>query len=128
MLIGVCLHVLFEVLGTFEFLAAGVTNVWLERDMHANVRGDVIALDGSSATAAPATGEVEVVGGAAADVNFAHMILYKVRLAILNPFFHDIFSRQASCFSEQILFSTRRNHVQLKGKEGNLSYIEGLRS
>lgn len=44
--VGVCLHVLLEILGTLEGLATEVTFVRLQWDMDTDVRGDVITLDG----------------------------------------------------------------------------------
>lgn len=69
------LDVLLEILWALECFATEVALVRLQRHMNANVRGDVIALDGGGATCAPLTGEVEVVGALAADVAFADVVL-----------------------------------------------------
>jgi hypothetical protein len=73
--IGVGLDMFLEVLGTLEGLAAEITLVRFERDMHSNVRGDVIPLDGGGATAAPLARQVEVVGALATDMAFADVFL-----------------------------------------------------
>lgn len=51
--VGVCLDMLFEILRALESLAAKVALVRLERHMDADVRGDVVALDGRGAACAP---------------------------------------------------------------------------
>jgi hypothetical protein len=73
--IGVGLDMFLEVLGTLEGLAAEITLVRFERDMHSNVRGDVIPLDGGGATAAPLARQVEVVGALATDMAFADVFI-----------------------------------------------------
>ena len=50
----------------------------LERDVDANVGGDVVSLHGRSATRAPLTRQVEVVGALAADMAFADVVLYRI--------------------------------------------------
>ena len=47
----------------------------LEWDVDSNVRGDVVTLDSRGAAATPLTGQVEVVGGFAADMALADMFL-----------------------------------------------------
>jgi len=74
-IIGVGLDMLFEILRAFEGLAAKVALVWLQGDMYAHVRGDVVALDRGCLASAPLTGEVEVVGRLATDMAFAYMVL-----------------------------------------------------
>ena len=69
------LDMLLEILGPLERLAAKVTLVWLERDVNADVRGDVVALDRRRATCAPLARQVEVVGALAPNVTLAHMVL-----------------------------------------------------
>ena len=51
-----------EVLRALECFAAELAFVRFERNMYANVGGDVITLDGGGATLAPGAGEVQVVG------------------------------------------------------------------
>lgn len=47
------LDVLLQVLRTLEGLAAEIALVRLERDVHTNVRSDVVALDGGGTAGAP---------------------------------------------------------------------------
>lgn len=69
------LDVLLQILGALEGFPAEITLVWFKRYMHADMRGDVVALDSGSATATPLAGQVEVVCALAADVTLAHMFL-----------------------------------------------------
>jgi hypothetical protein len=66
---------LLQILRALESLAAEVALVWFERDMHANVRGDVVAFDGGGSAGTPLAGEVEVVGALAADMALADVVL-----------------------------------------------------
>lgn len=67
--------VLFEILRPLESLAAEITFVWLERDMYANVRSDVITLHSRRATGTPLTSEVQVVGALAADMALTYVVV-----------------------------------------------------
>jgi len=67
--------VLLEILGALECFAAEVALVRLQRHVNSDVRGDVVTLDGSGATCAPLTCQIEVVGALATDVAFAYVIL-----------------------------------------------------
>lgn len=69
------LDMFLEVLWAFEGLATEIAFVRLEWDVDSNVRGDVVTLDRRGAAATPLTGQVEVVGGFAADVALADMFL-----------------------------------------------------
>jgi hypothetical protein len=71
----VSLHVLLEILWALECFATEVALVRLQGHMDANVRGDVVTLDGGGATCAPLTSQVEVVGALATDMAFAYVIL-----------------------------------------------------
>lgn len=73
--VGVCLDMLFKILRPLEGLAAEVALVWLERHMDADVRGNVVALDGGCATRSPLAGQVEVVGALAANMAFANVVI-----------------------------------------------------
>jgi hypothetical protein len=73
--VGMRLDMLLQVLRALELLAAELAFVGLEGDVHANVRGDVVALDGLGVAAVPRTDEVEVIGALAADVVLADMLL-----------------------------------------------------
>ena len=66
---------LLEVLWALECFATEVALVRLQGHMDANVRGDVVTLDGGGATCAPLTSQVEVVGALATDMAFAYVIL-----------------------------------------------------
>ena len=48
----------------------------LERDVDADMGGDVVALHGGRAAGTPLAGEVEVVGAFATDMAFTDMVLY----------------------------------------------------
>lgn len=74
--VGVGLDVLLQILGTLEGLAAELALVGLERNMNADVRGDVVALDGSGPARVPLAGEVQVVGALAADMALTQMLLW----------------------------------------------------
>ena len=69
---------LLQVLGTLEGLAAELALVRLERDMDANVRGDVVALHSGSAARVPLAGEAEVVGALAANMALTDVFLRSV--------------------------------------------------
>lgn len=69
------LDVLLEILRTLERLATELALVRLERDVDANVRGDVIALNSSSAARVPLASEVQVVGALAADMALTDVLL-----------------------------------------------------
>ena len=74
-LVGVGLDVLLQVLGPLEGLAAEVALVRLERDVDADVGGDVVALDGGGAAGTPQALQVEVVGALATDMSLADVFL-----------------------------------------------------
>jgi hypothetical protein len=69
------LDVLLEILGTLEALSTKVALVRLERDVDANVRGDVVALDGGGPARVPLARQVEIVGALAPNVFLADMFL-----------------------------------------------------
>jgi hypothetical protein len=73
--IGVGLDVLLKVLGTLERFAAELTLVRLQGHMDADVRGDVITLDGGGAARVPLAGEAEVVGALAANMALTDVLL-----------------------------------------------------
>ena len=70
-----CFHVFLEVLRPLEGLSAEVAFVWLEWNVDADVRGDVVAFYGGRAAGTPLAGEVEVVCALAPDMAFAYMVL-----------------------------------------------------
>lgn len=73
--VGVRLYMFLEVLWPLERLAAEVALMRLERDVDADVGGDVIAFDGRGAACSPLAGQVEVIGALATDMALAHMVL-----------------------------------------------------
>lgn len=66
---------LLQVLWSLKGFAAKVTFVRLQRNVHANVRSDVIALDGCGSAVPPLASEVQVVGALPTNVPLANMIL-----------------------------------------------------
>jgi L-rhamnose isomerase len=74
-IIGVRLYVLLEILRTLEGFAAEIALVRLQRNVHANVRGDVIALDSGSATVTPLAGQIQVVGTLATNMALTDVVL-----------------------------------------------------
>ena len=64
-----------EILRALEGLSAELALVRLERDVDADVGGDVIAFDGSGSALTPCAGQVEVVGRLAADMALTNMLL-----------------------------------------------------
>lgn len=73
--VGVCLDMLLEILRALEGLAAEVALVWLEWHMDADVRCDVVALDGGGPAGTPLAGQVQVVGAFAPDMALADVVL-----------------------------------------------------
>ena len=69
------LDMLLQILWPLERLAAEFTLVWLERHMHSNVRGNVVALDRRRVTLAPGAGQVEVIRRLAAYMALADVFL-----------------------------------------------------
>ena len=75
--ISVGLDMFLQILRAFEGLATEVASVWLERNVDADVGGDVITLYHGNVAVGPPAFEVEVVGALATNMNFANMILHK---------------------------------------------------
>jgi len=73
--ISVSLDVLLEILRSLESLSTEVALVRLEGNVDANVRCDVIALDGCDAARTPVASQVEVVCALATDVTFAYVLI-----------------------------------------------------
>jgi hypothetical protein len=69
------LDVLLQILGTLERLLAKVAFVRLQGNVHADVRRDVVSLDGGRTAGAPRAGQVQIVGRLSADMAFADMVL-----------------------------------------------------
>jgi len=72
---------LLEILWTLEGFATEVALVWLEWNMDAHVRCDVVALDSRGTACTPLAGEVQVVCRLAADVTLADVVLVCVLVA-----------------------------------------------
>jgi hypothetical protein len=70
------LDVFLKILRALEGLATEFTFVRFQGNMHANVRGDMVAFDCGGTAATPLTRQVEVIGTLAADVSFADMFLF----------------------------------------------------
>lgn len=70
-----CLDVLLEILWPLERLAAEIALVRLQGHMHADVRRDVVTLDGGRAALVPLTSQVEVVGALATNMTLADVVL-----------------------------------------------------
>lgn len=75
--VGMGLDVLLQVLRALERLAAKIALVRLKRNVNTDVRGNVVALDGSCAASVPLAGQAQVVGALATDMAFADVILIK---------------------------------------------------
>jgi hypothetical protein len=75
-IIGVRLHVLLQILWSLECFTAEIALVRLERDVHSNMRSDVITLDSSSPAVAPLACEIQIIGAFAADMALANMVLH----------------------------------------------------
>lgn len=75
--VGMGLDVLLEILRTLEGLSAEVALVWLQGDVHTNVRGDVVTLDRCGAARVPLAGQVEVVGALSSNVPLADVVLFR---------------------------------------------------
>lgn len=73
--VSMCLDMLLEILGPLERLAAELTFVRLERDMHADVRGDVVTLDSSSAARVPLASKVQVVCALTANMALTDVLI-----------------------------------------------------
>ena len=69
------LDMFLEILGTLECLAAELALVRLQRNMYTDVGGDVVALDSRGPALAPSAGEIQVVGGLAADMALTDVLL-----------------------------------------------------
>jgi hypothetical protein len=69
------LDMFLKVLWAFEGLATDIAFVRLEWDVDSNVRGNMVTLNSRGAAATPLTGQIEVIGGCAADVALADMSL-----------------------------------------------------
>jgi len=74
-IVGVRLYVLLEILRALERLTAEIALMRLQRDVHANVRSDVIALDCGCAAVTPLAGQIQVVGALATNMALTDVIV-----------------------------------------------------
>lgn len=74
--VGMGLNVLLQILRTLEGLSAEVTLVWLEGNVNADVRGDVVALDRCGPARIPLASQVEVVGALPANMSLTNVVLF----------------------------------------------------
>lgn len=72
---GMCLYMLFQILRPFEGLSTKLTAMWFQRDMDANVRGNMVTFDNPYLTIAPCTDEIQVVRAFTPDVSITYVIL-----------------------------------------------------
>lgn len=70
---------LLQILGTLEGFAAELALVGLKGHMDANMRRDVVALDGGGAARVPTAGEVQVVCALATDMALADVLVESLR-------------------------------------------------
>lgn len=81
--VGVRLDMFLQVLRPLEGLAAEITLVRLQGHMHADVRGDMVTLDGGRVASAPLAGQVEVIRALAANMALADVFLIRILDALL---------------------------------------------
>ena len=77
-----CLDVLLQVLRTLEGLAAELAAMGLQRDVNADVGGDVVAFDDLNTACAPRALQIEVVRALATDVALTHVILHIMSVSV----------------------------------------------
>jgi hypothetical protein len=66
---------LLQILRSLERFATEVAFVRLERDVHANMRCDMITLNSCRAACTPLAGQVKVVGAFATDMSLTNVVL-----------------------------------------------------
>jgi hypothetical protein len=66
---------LLKILRTLEGLSAEFAFVRLQGHMHSDVRGNVVAFDGSRSASTPSTGQAQVVGTLSSNVDVAEMVV-----------------------------------------------------
>lgn len=81
------LDMLLQILRTLEAFSTEVALVRLERDVDADMRGDMVPLDGRGAAHIPSASQVQVVCALASDMALADMVIEGFRgLAALGAF------------------------------------------
>lgn len=73
--ISMSLDMLLQILWTLKGLATEIALMRLERHMHTNVRGDVVAFDSGSIARPPLASQVQVIGTLATDMALANVFL-----------------------------------------------------
>ena len=97
--LGMRLLMLLQVLGAFEGLSAVTAPVWLHRHMHANVRRDVVALDGLDGASVPLAVEAQVVGASPPDMLFAQVLLdHTSRVSERRGLWSDRRGQRSDCY------------------------------
>lgn len=74
-IIGMSFHVLLQILGTLEGLAAELATMRFQGNMDPNVRSDMIAFNNLNAAVGPGALQVEIVRAFAANMFVAYVIL-----------------------------------------------------
>lgn len=105
--IGMCLDMLFQILGAFKGLATEVALVRLQWHVNANVRCNVVTLYRSGAAVAPLAGKVQVVGALAAHMTLTNMVVELLSggqtLTAALPLAHELVSRASRNRRRRIL-------------------------
>lgn len=114
---------LLQVLRTLEGLSAEVALVRLERNVHADVRGDVIALYCCGPARVPLASQVEVVGALPADMALTDVVLVLLlekrdTLMVLSPLIKTYIKRLSSIEALIALVPTASEVVILGGIAG----------
>jgi len=73
--ISMSLDMFLQILGALKGLSTEIALMRLERHMHTNVRGDVVALDSGSIARPPLASQVQVIGTLATDMALANVFL-----------------------------------------------------
>jgi hypothetical protein len=71
----VSFDMLLEILGSLEGFLTEITFVWLQWNMHTDVRSDMITLHSSCPAVSPGASQVEVIRRLATNMALANMIL-----------------------------------------------------
>ena len=74
-----CLYMLFQILWSLKGLSTKVAFVRLERNVYANVGGNMIAFDRCSATISPLAYQIKIIRAFPSNVALADMFLEDVQ-------------------------------------------------
>lgn len=69
------LYMFLFILWPFESLPTKLAPVWLQRNVNANVRRNVIPLHDFNLAVTPSTDQIQVIGAFAANMDVAYMVL-----------------------------------------------------